>query len=123
MPELSRVLVTGGSGGFIAGHLILRLLADGYRVRTTVRNINRENDIRATLGRAGAEVDRLEIVAADLTSDDGWGEAVRGCEFVQHVASPFPARQPDNEDEIIIPAREGTLRSFGQRRRIECAAW
>ncbi|ULN43995.1 aldehyde reductase [Mycolicibacterium crocinum] len=109
MPELSRVLVTGGSG-FIAGHLILRLLADGYRVRTTVRNINRENDIRATLGRAGAEVDRLEIVAADLTSDDGWGEAVRGCEFVQHVASPFPARQPDNEDEIIIPAREGTLR-------------
>lgn len=109
MPEPTRVLVTGGSG-FVAGHLILRLLADGYLVRTTVRNLNREKGIRSTVANADADVDRLDVVAADLNSDDGWGDAVRGCRFVQHVASPFPPRQPANEDEVIVPAREGTLR-------------
>lgn len=109
MPEPSRVLVTGGSG-FVAGHLIHRLLADGYLVRATVRNLNREKQLRGTLARVGADLDRLDVVAADLTSDDGWAEAMSGCQFVQHVASPFPPRQPENEDEVIIPAREGTLR-------------
>ncbi|AQT80517.1 epimerase [Mycolicibacterium litorale] len=108
MPD-TRVLVTGGSG-FVAGHLILRLLADGYRVRTTVRNLNRENRLRETLGAAGADTAGLEVVAADLTADDGWAQAVAGCTYVQHVASPFPPRQPDNEDDVIVPAREGTLR-------------
>ncbi|BBX07480.1 SDR family oxidoreductase [Mycolicibacterium aichiense] len=109
MSEPVRVLVTGGSG-FIAGHLIVRLLADGYLVRATVRNGNRDKQLRKTLAAAGADPDRLEIVVADLSSDDGWAAAVRGCRFVQHVASPFPPRQPANEDEIIVPAREGTLR-------------
>lgn len=108
MPD-THVLVTGGSG-FVAGHLILRLLADGYRVHTTVRNINRESRLRETLSAAGADTAGLEVVAADLTADDGWAQAVAGCTFVQHVASPFPPRQPDNEDDVIVPAREGTLR-------------
>ncbi|WP_445170022.1 NAD-dependent epimerase/dehydratase family protein [Mycolicibacterium sp. Dal123E01] len=109
MSDPTRVLVTGGSG-FVAGHLIVRLLADGYLVRTTVRNIEREKAIQRTLVRAGADVDRLQVVAADLNSDDGWAAAAADCTFVQHVASPFPARQPANEDDIIVPAREGTLR-------------
>jgi nucleoside-diphosphate-sugar epimerase len=104
------VLVTGGSG-FIGSHCILQLLAAGYRVRTTVRNLKRESEVRAMLKEGGAEPgDRLSFVAADLEKDAGWGEAVAGCTYVQHVASPLPPRAPKHEDELIVPAREGALR-------------
>ena len=107
---MSRVLVTGGSG-FIGAHCILQLLDAGYQVRTTVRNLNREADVRAMLKQGGAEPgDRLSFFAADLTSDAGWREAVAGCDYVLHVASPLPPSVPKNEDELIVPAREGTLR-------------
>jgi dihydroflavonol-4-reductase len=107
---MSTILVTGGSG-FIGVHSILQLLAAGHRVRTTVRSLKREGDVRAMLKEGGAEPDgRLSFVAADLESDTGWPEAVAGCEYVLHVASPFPAGVPKNEDELIVPAREGTLR-------------
>ena len=108
MPQT--VLVTGGSG-FIGSHCILQLLAAGYEVRTTVRNLKREGDVRAMLKVDGAEPgDSLRFFAADLQSDAGWGEAVAGCDFVLHVASPLPPSVPKHEDELIIPAREGTLR-------------
>lgn len=104
------VLVTGGSG-FVGSHVILQLLAAGHRVRTTVRNLSREAEVRATLARAGAEAgDRLRFFAADLEKDEGWAEAAQGCDYVQHVASPFPPAQPRDENELIRPAREGTLR-------------
>ncbi|HMH58583.1 MAG TPA: aldehyde reductase [Galbitalea sp.] len=104
------VLVTGGSG-FVGAHCILQLLDAGYRVRTTVRSLGREADVRSMLkvGRAepGGE---LEFSAADLLSDDGWPAAVKGVDYVLHVASPFPASQPKNADDLIVPAREGALR-------------
>ena len=103
------VLVTGGSG-FLAGHVILRLLAEGQHVRTTVRSTGRQADVRATLQHAGADTGRLEFATADLTADDGWSAAVSGCEYVLHVASPFPHRQPKDENEVIGPAREGAVR-------------
>ena len=104
------VLVTGGSG-FIGAHCILRLLDAGYRVRTTVRSLQREPDVRAMLKAGGAEPgNALSFAAADLTSDAGWPEAVAGCDYVLHVASPFPASVPKHEDELIVPAREGALR-------------
>ncbi len=104
------VLVTGGSG-FIATHCMLQLLAAGYRVRTTVRSLAREAEVRATLKAAGADAgDRLAFFAADLTADAGWAEAAAGCDFVLHVASPFPVNVPRHEDELIVPAREGALR-------------
>ncbi len=107
---MSRVLVTGGSG-FIATHCILQLLAAGHQVRTTVRNLQREGDVRAMLKEAGTDPgDRLSFIAADLENDAGWSEAVAGCEYVLHVASPFPANMPKHEDELIVPAREGALR-------------
>jgi nucleoside-diphosphate-sugar epimerase len=104
------VLVTGGSG-FIGTHCILQLLAAGYRVRTTLRNLKREGDVRAMLKQGGgAPGDRVSFVAADLQQDAGWPEAVAGCKYVLHVASPLPPSVPKNEDELIVPAREGTLR-------------
>ena len=106
---MSLVLVTGGSG-FVAQHCILQLLAAGHDVRTTVRNQTREAEVRAILRKSGADDGRLYFAAADLTRDAGWPEAVAGADFVLHVASSFPPRVPKNEDELIIPAREGALR-------------
>jgi nucleoside-diphosphate-sugar epimerase len=104
------VLVTGGSG-FTATHCIIKCLAANYRVRTTVRSLNRENDVRNALAAGDAtNIDDLSFVEADLLQDDGWSEAVKDCSYVLHVASPFPLVNPKHEDDLIIPAREGTLR-------------
>jgi dihydroflavonol-4-reductase len=104
------VLVTGGSG-FIAVHCILQLLNEGYRVRATLRSLEREDGVRAMLQEGGVEVgDRLSFIAADLSSDTNWNEAVRGCTYIIHVASPTPKLNYKHEDEMIIPAREGVLR-------------
>lgn len=107
---MSKVLVTGGSG-FIGSHAILQLLEAGHEVRTTIRNLAREGEVRALLKEGGAAPgDRLAFFAADLMSDDGWDEAVAGCDYVLHVASPFPSGVPKDENELIVPAREGALR-------------
>jgi nucleoside-diphosphate-sugar epimerase len=107
---MSTVLVTGGSG-FIASHAILQLLAADHQVRTTVRSLKREADVRALLKRGGTEPgDRLSFIAADLENDAGWAEAVAGCDYVLHVASPFPSGVPKHEDDLIVPARDGALR-------------
>lgn len=103
---MSRVLVTGGSG-FIAGHVIVQLLDAGHEVRATVRSAGREADVRALAPKAG---DRLSFAVADLTEDAGWASAVAGCEYVLHVASPLPGTAPKDENDLIIPARDGTLR-------------
>ena len=104
------VLVSGGSG-FIAGHCIAQLLEQGFHVTTTVRSLDREPAVRASLAEAGVEAgDALRFVAADLTKDEGWAEAAAGATFVLHVASPFPLEIPDHEDDLIVPARDGALR-------------
>ncbi|MDR3774559.1 MAG: NAD-dependent epimerase/dehydratase family protein [Terracidiphilus sp.] len=107
---MSTVLVTGGSG-FIGSHTILELLAAGHQVRTTVRSFTREAEVRALLNAGGAGAgDGLAFFAADLEKDAGWAEAAKGCEFVLHMASPFPMKAPKHADELIVPAREGALR-------------
>ncbi len=107
---MSVVLVTGGSG-FVGSHCIVQLLGAGHQVRTTVRSLKREGEVRALLKQAGAEPGgRLSFYAADLENDAGWREAVAGSDYVLHVASPFPQNVPKHEDELIVPAREGALR-------------
>ena len=107
---MSVVLVTGGSG-FVGTHCIVRLLEMGHSVRTTIRNRNRQADVLRTLAETGIDAgDRLSFHVTDLLADAGWKEALADCDYVLHVASPFPATAPRSEDELIRPAREGTLR-------------
>src|SRR5450432_2576093 len=104
------VLVTGGTG-FLGGWCVAELLRRGHTVRTTVRDLRREPKVRSAVAAAGVEADeRLSVVAAELTADDGWAAAVDGCRYVLHVASPFPATQPKDPDELIVPARDGAQR-------------
>lgn len=107
--RMETVLVTGGSG-YLGGWCLVELLRRGYRVRTTVRDISREAEVRARLEPEVDPGDNLTVLAADLLSDEGWEQAVQGCDYVLHVASPFPPRQPEDPDDLIVPAREGTLR-------------
>jgi len=104
-----QVLVTGASG-FIATHCIIQLLEKGYHVRGTLRSMKRADDIRRIIGQHTGKVANLTFVEADLTKDAGWKEAAEGCPLILHVASPFPLDNPKNEDELIIPARDGALR-------------
>lgn len=113
---MSTVLVTGGSG-FIGSHTLVRLLELGHTVRTTVRHERRADDVRRMIRAGGIEDDTpLSFVRADLTEDAGWAEAVAGCDHVLHIASPFPSTVPDDEQELIVPARQGALRVLGAAR-------
>lgn len=107
-----RVLVTGGSG-YIAGVLIRKLLAAGWQVNTTVRDLAREPALRQRLGAdAGDARDQMRFFAADLMHDAGWAEAAAGCSHLAHLASPLPAGVPRDANELIVPARDGALRAL-----------
>jgi len=108
-PSEITVLVTGASG-FIAMHCILQLLEQGYRVRGTLRTPSREAKLRQTFAKHTNADDKLEFVTTDLTKDEGWDDAAKDCRYILHVASPFPSQEPKHEDELIVPAVDGTLR-------------
>ena len=105
-----QVLVTGAYG-FIASHCILQLLEGGWQVRGTLRNLKSQGPaVRQMFTKAGAAVDRLELVQADLMVDAGWDEAAAGCSYALHVASPV-TNPPRSQAELLIrPAVDGTLR-------------
>src|ERR1019366_2668521 len=102
------VLVSGGSG-YIAGFLIRQLVAEGWTVHTTVRSLGKEAAVRQLLA---VDDSRLRFFAADLKADAGWAEAMAGCDFVAHLASPLPAGIPKDANELIVPARDGALRAL-----------
>jgi nucleoside-diphosphate-sugar epimerase len=104
------VLVTGISG-FLGGHVALALLKAGYRVRGSMRDPGRAEKIRAALARAGADVTQLDFVTLDLLDDAGWSKAMASVRYLQHTASPFLARTPRDQDELVRPAVEGTERA------------
>lgn len=114
------VVVTGASG-FIAKHVIAELLKRGYAVRGTLRSLDRAQSVRDAVQSQGADAHALTFVAADLLQDAGWDEALSGTTLVVHTASPFPVEQPDNPEDVIRPARDGTLRvlSAAQRQKVE----
>ena len=106
---MDKVLVTGGSG-FIALHCIDQLLEKGYGVRTTVRSESRIDEIKKAMNQYPNLDQNLEFHVCDLLKDNGWDEAVNGCEYVLHVASPFILEVPSDENVLIRPAVDGTLR-------------
>jgi dihydroflavonol-4-reductase len=103
------VLVTGGTG-FIAGWAIVKLLEQGYRVRTTVRDLSREAALRAAISSHVNITDKLTFAVTDLTRDAGWDDAVSGCRYVLHIASPLGRESPRDRDALVEPARGGALR-------------
>ena len=103
-----KILVTGASG-FIAAHTIIELLDHGYDVRGTVRNLDRCDELRALLSKHNERAAGIELMQADLMEPGGWSQAVQGCDGVFHMASPVVAIQPRHEDDLIAPARQGTL--------------
>ncbi len=111
MSDLGSVLVTGGSG-YIGGWCVVRLLEEGYNVRTTVRDLSREPAVRASIGKVVDPGNRLSFLKADLTSDTGWDDAAQGCEYVLHVASPLGVIEPKDPEVLIRPAREGAKRAI-----------
>ncbi|MGH3209498.1 MAG: NAD-dependent epimerase/dehydratase family protein [Trebonia sp.] len=112
---MTQILVTGASG-YVGTQLLAALLrGDAHQpVRAQVRDAARTDDLRAALRRApglqDSAADAVEVVTADLMSDDGWKAVMTGVDEVYHVASPIPPAQPKDPDELIVPAREGTLR-------------
>lgn len=113
----SKIVLVTGASGFIGTHCVLQLLEQGYRVRGTLRKLDREKYLREVFSQHAQATDNLEFVQTDLLKDDGWAEAVSGCEYVLHVASPFPGEMPENENDLIRPAVDGTLRVLGAASR------
>lgn len=103
-----KLLVTGASG-FIASHCILELLNCGYLVKGTLRDLDRAGSILKILDKHTRKIDNIEFVQAELNDAHCWDNAVRGCDGILHIASPAPVVQPKNADELITPARDGTL--------------
>jgi nucleoside-diphosphate-sugar epimerase len=106
------VLVTGGSG-YLAGWCIVELVRRGYRVRTTVRSPAREPEVHSAVASQVDPAHHLSVHQADLLNDEHWDRIIEGCDYVLHVASPLPVSQPKDPDELIVPAREGTVRVVG----------
>jgi dihydroflavonol-4-reductase len=106
---MEKVLVTGGSG-FIALHCIDQLLEKGFMVRTTIRSESRKDEINKAMDKYPNLDQNLEFHICDLLEDKGWDAAVDGCDYVLHVASPFILEVPNDEDVLIRPAVDGTLR-------------
>src|SRR5262245_17157996 len=106
------VLVTGGSG-YLASWCIVQLLQRGYGVRTTIRNPAREPEVHDAIASQVDPAHHLTVHQADLLSDEHWDRVIEGCDYVLHVASPLPVSQPKDPDELILPAREGTVRVVG----------
>ena len=103
------VLLTGISG-FIGLYCAKELLEQGFKVRGTVRSKQRENHALEALKIGNVNITNLDFAILDLTTDDGWNNAMEGCEYVLHVASPFRIANPKNANEMMLPAVEGTKR-------------
>ncbi|EJN02129.1 aldehyde reductase [Phyllobacterium sp. YR531] len=107
MPEI--VLVTGGTG-FVAQWCIIELLRCGYHVRTTLRDLKRSEEVCGAIEPFVENSSKLSFVVADLLDDRGWNEAMEGCTYVMHVASPLSGGNPADRNSYVKPARDGTLR-------------
>ena len=112
---MEKVLVTGASG-FIAEHCIIELIKNGYSVKGSLRSMNREQEVRDAV-KTETDDTKLEFCKLDLLEDDGWEDAMWDCDYLMHVASPFVIEDPKDENELIKPAKEGTLRALNAAKK------
>ena len=112
---MKKVLVTGASG-FIAEHCIIELLKNGYSVKGSLRSMNREQEVRDAV-KTETDDTKLEFCKLDLLDDNGWEDAMWDCDYLMHVASPFVIEDPKDENELIKPAKEGTLRALNAAKK------
>jgi dihydroflavonol-4-reductase len=108
---MKKVLLTGISG-FVGQHCAVQLLENGYAVRGSIRNLSKEQEVRKGIAKVIDAKNNLEFCELDLMSDKGWDKAMEDCDYVMHVASPFIIAEPKDENEMIKPAVEGTLRAL-----------
>ena len=113
--QQEKVLVTGASG-YIALHCISQLLKKGYKVKGSLRDISKESLIRDYFV-SNNQKSNLEFCKLDLMNDEGWDKAVYDCDYIMHIASPFVIEEPKNENDLIEPALEGTLRALNAANR------
>jgi dihydroflavonol-4-reductase len=108
---MKKVLVTGVSG-YLGQHCAAELLKKGYAVRGSVRSLSKTNEVINGIKKEVDPKGNLEFCELDLMKDDGWENAMVGCDYVLHVASPFVVKEPKDENELIKPAVDGTLRAL-----------
>ena len=108
---MEKILVTGASG-YIGLHVIAQLIDRGYLVKGSLRSRDRESEVRNALSKVVNTENKLEICELDLLKDDGWDDAAQGCEYVIHVASPLVQKAPDDENQVIEPAKQGLIRAL-----------
>lgn len=106
--DSKRVLLTGVSG-FMGSHTTIQLLNRGYQVIGTLRDIKRADEIKRIISQHTPNINQLQIVEADLLDEKVWFELTRDVHYILHMASPFPRELPKNDDEIVLPAKNGTL--------------
>lgn len=103
-----RILLTGITG-FLGSHTAIQLLNKGYEVIGTLQNKDRIDSIREIIGRHTANIDKLTFEEANLNDSTIWFELTKNIDYVLHVASPFPRELPKHENDLIVPAKLGTL--------------
>jgi len=108
---MQKVLVTGVSG-YVGQHCAAELLKKGYAVRGSLRSLAKSNEVLSGISREIDPKGNLEFCELNLLKDEGWDKAMEGCDFVLHVASPFVVKEPKDENELIKPAVDGTLRAL-----------
>ncbi len=113
---MKKVLVTGISG-YVGQHCAAELLKNGYSVRGSVRSLSRTSEVIKGIKKEVDPKENLEFCELDLLNDKGWDDAVAGCDYVLHVASPFVTKVPKDENELIKPAVEGTRRALSAAKK------
>jgi len=109
--QLNKTVMVTGITGFLGSHIAIQLLEQGFNVLGTLRSLKRAPQIeKVILNNAGKHKGQLNFAECDLAKDEGWQEAISVCDYVIHAASPFLAYVPKDENELIKPAVDGTLR-------------
>ncbi|XP_002509938.2 putative anthocyanidin reductase [Ricinus communis] len=99
-----QVCVTGGSG-YVGSWLVKKLLERGYTVHATLRNLEDTSKVDFLKSLPNADTN-LVLFQADIYNNNDFEQAIRGCEFVFHIATPM---QHDPESSQYKDSVEATV--------------